>query len=60
MEATTMTAFLGSVGEVVTKVLTWVGNSAETIMSTPILLFTTGFLAIGGSVGILGRLLSKR
>lgn len=60
MEATTMATFLSSVGSVVTQVLTWVGNSAETIMTTPILLFTTGFLAIGGSVGILGRLLSKR
>ncbi len=59
-EATTMAGFLGDVGTVVTKVLEWVGNSAETIVSTPILLFTTGFLAIGGSVGILGRLLSKR
>ena len=59
-DAVTMTGFLGDVGGVVTKVLEWVGNSAETIMTTPILLFTTGFLAIGGSVGILGRLLSKR
>lgn len=59
-EATTMSAFLSNVGLVVTDVLTYVGNAAETIMTTPILMFTTGFLAIGGSVGILGRLLSKR
>ena len=59
-EATTMATFLTSVGAVVTDVIGWVGQSAETIMTTPILLFTTGFLAIGGSVGILGRLLSKR
>lgn len=55
-----MSGFLSDVGTVVTQVMTWVGTVASTIVSTPILLFTTGFLAIGGAIGIFGRLLSKR
>lgn len=54
-----MSTFLGSVGEVATKIFDWVGTAAETIVSTPLLLFTVGFLAVGGAVGILGRLLSR-
>lgn len=56
---TTMATFLGSVGEVATDIFEWVGTAAETIVSTPLLLFTVGFLAVGGAVGILGRLLSR-
>ncbi len=40
-------------------ILTWVGDVATTITSTPILLLTTGFLVLGGAIGIFGRLLSK-
>lgn len=54
-----MTELLASLALVVTQVLTWVGNVATTITSTPILLLTTGFLVLGGAVGIFGRLLSK-
>lgn len=54
-----MSALLTDLGTVVTQVLTWVGSVADTIVSTPILLFTTGFLALGGAIGIFGRLLSK-
>ena len=54
-----MADLLSELGTVVTQVLTWVGNVASTIVSTPILLMTTGFLVLGGAVGIFGRLLSR-
>lgn len=59
MTESTMSNLLTELGTVVTQVLTWVGSVADTIVSTPILLLTTGFLVLGGSVGIFGRLLSK-
>ena len=55
----TMTTLLTDLGTVATSVFSWVGNVATTIVSTPILLLTTGFLVVGGAVGIFGRLLSK-
>lgn len=58
-EVTGMEALLTSLATVVTQILTWVSAVANTIVSTPLLLFTTGFLAIGGAIGIFGRLLSK-
>lgn len=60
MEATaTMTTLISSFGEVATAVFTQVTEIADTIVSTPLLLFTTGFLFLGGCVGIFGRLLSR-
>ena len=59
LSASGMADLLSELGSVVTQVLTWVGNVATTIVSTPILLLTTGFLVLGGAVGIFGRLLSK-
>lgn len=57
--APTMGSLLEDLGTVVTQVFTWVGTTASTITTTPILLLTTGFLVLGGTVGIFGRLLSK-
>ena len=57
--ASGMADLLSDLGTVVTQVLTWVGNVASTIVETPILLLTTGFLVLGGAVGIFGRMLSK-
>lgn len=54
-----MATFLSTVASVVTQILTWVTSVASTITDTPLLLFTVGFLALGGAVGILGRMLSK-
>lgn len=54
-----MADLLSQLGLVVTEVLAWVGDVATIIVDTPLLLFTTGFLAIGGAIGIFGRLLSK-
>lgn len=59
METATMSSLLTDLGTVVTQVMTWVGTIATTIVSTPILLVTTGFLVLGGAIGIFGRLLSK-
>ena len=55
----TMSSLLTDLGTVVTQTMSWVSDVANTIVSTPILLLTTGFLAIGAAVGIFGRLLSK-
>lgn len=54
-----MEALLGNLTAVAGSVLTYVGTVCTTIVSTPLLLFTTGFLFIGGVIGILGRLLSR-
>lgn len=56
---TTMAAFLTEIGSVVTAIIGWVGSAVQVIMDNPLLLFTVGFLALGGAIGILGRLLSK-
>lgn len=57
--APTMSSLIGDLSTVVTQVFTWVGTVASTVTTTPILLLTTGFLVLGGAVGIFGRLLSK-
>lgn len=54
-----MASLLASLGEVVTAVLGYVGTICTTIVGQPLLLMTTGFLLIGGCIGIFGRLLSK-
>lgn len=54
-----MSALLTSLGEVATSVIQYVGTVASTIVDTPLLLLTVGFLFIGGVVGIFGRLLSR-
>lgn len=56
---TGMSSLLTDLGTVVTQVMVWVGNVAETIVDTPLLLLTTGFLVLGGAIGIFGRLLSR-
>lgn len=55
----TMSTLLTDLGTVVTAVFGWVTTIATTITETPILLLTTGFLVLGGAVGIFGRLLSR-
>lgn len=43
----------------VTGIIGWVGEAAAEIVQTPLLMFTMGFLAIGGAIGILGRLIRR-
>ena len=60
MEGTSpMQTLLENLALIVTEVFSWVGDVADTVVSTPILLLTTGFLVVGGAIGIFGRLLSK-
>ena len=54
-----MTAFLTSMTDGFTVIMTAVPNACTTIVSNPFLLFTTIFLFAGGVVGIIGRLLSR-
>lgn len=54
-----MATLLGDFATIATAIWTQVGTVAETIMGNPLLLFTTGFLFVGGCVGIFGRLLSR-
>lgn len=56
---TTMGTLLGSLGEVVTAVIGYVGDICTEIASQPILLLTMGILLLGGAIGIFGRLLSR-
>lgn len=54
-----MGALLKDLGTVVTAVMGYVVDICSTIIGQPLLLMTTGFLLIGGCIGIFGRLLSK-
>lgn len=54
-----MGTLLSSLGEVVSAVLTHIGNICSTITSNPVLLLTMGILLLGGAIGIFGRLLSR-
>ena len=58
-EVSAMGALLKDLGTVVTAVMGYVGDICSTIIGQPLLLMTTGFLLIGGCIGIFGRLLSK-
>lgn len=57
--AISMSTMLSDLGTVASAIWSQVGEVAETITSTPLLLFTIGFLFVGGAVGIVGRLLSR-
>lgn len=59
MTTNPMSALLADLALVVTQVFTWVGTISSTIIGDPLLLLTTGFLVLGGAVGIFGRLLSR-
>lgn len=54
-----MATLLADLGTVATEVLEFAVQVATTIVGNPLLLFTTGFLFIGGVIGIFGRLLSR-
>lgn len=54
-----MSNLIADFGTIASAIFTQVSEVANTIVSTPLLLFTTGFLFLGGCVGIFGRLLSR-
>lgn len=58
-EVSAMSALLTDLGTVATQIFTQIGTIATTITGNPLLLFTVGFLFVGGCVGIFGRLLSR-
>ena len=53
-----MSALITQFGTIATSIFSQVSTVATTIVDTPLLLFTTGFLFVGGCIGIFGRLLS--
>lgn len=55
----TMADLISSLTTVASAIMTQVGTVSQTIVGDPLLLFTTGFLFVGGCVGIFGRLLSR-
>lgn len=57
--ATAMTGLISQFAEIATAIMSQVSTVATTIVDTPLLLFTTGFLFLGGCIGIFGRLLSR-
>lgn len=54
-----MSDLLTQIATIVTQIMATIGDVASSIVSTPLLLLTVGFLFIGGCVGIFGRLLSR-
>ena len=54
-----MTELLSDLGSVMSQIFLIISQIADTIVGTPLLLFTVGFLFLGGCVGIFGRLLSR-
>lgn len=54
-----MASLLSDLGTIITAIMSHVGTVATTIVSTPLLLLTTGFLFLGGCIAMFGRLLSK-
>jgi len=54
-----MAALLLLIGEVFTKVISFIGPIADLYATEPILTLTVAFVVAGFAVGIFGRLLSR-
>lgn len=57
--STAMGSLLSDLSTVMTAIFGQITKIATTIVNTPLLLFTVGFLFLGGCIGIFGRLLSR-
>lgn len=57
--APTMQSLIDNLTPMINNVFTTVGRVGTTIIDNPLLLMTTGFLVVGGAIGIFGRLLSR-
>ena len=55
----TLATLVADFGTIATAIFGQIGTIADTIVGSPLLLFTTGFLFLGGCIGIFGRLLSR-
>lgn len=51
--------FLNNVGNIFNECMNWVDSLIEIIVTTPILLLTTGFLCLGAAVGLFVRFIYK-
>lgn len=54
-----MEQLITNITPMITAIFGWVTQVGSTIVSTPFLLATFGFLLVGGAIGIFGRLLSR-
>lgn len=54
-----MKDFLNNVGNIFNECMNWVDSLIEIIVTTPILLLTTGFLCLGAAVGLFVRFIYK-
>lgn len=54
-----MAAFLSTISSVVTQIMSWLATICSTIIDTPLLIFYFGFFALGGTIGILGRMIRR-
>jgi hypothetical protein len=50
---------LGGAADVITQVLTWVGDIASTIVTTPLLFIGVGLFVLGAAVSFVRRLLRR-
>ena len=57
-DAFTIATFLAAVGDIFTKVISWVGTVATTIAGQPILLCFCALPLVGLGVGLFKRLIS--
>lgn len=58
-EVSPTSSLLSDLGSVITGIVSQIGVVVNTIVDTPLLLLTVGFLFFGGCIGIFGRLLSR-
>lgn len=54
-----VSGILDATGDVVTNILSWVGNIATTIIQTPVLFIGVGLFVMGAAVSFLRRLLRR-
>lgn len=59
VEPNSVGGILQETGNVVTNILTWVGNVAETIVETPLLFIGVGLFVMGAAVSFVHRLLKR-
>lgn len=58
-DASPMSQFMYSIGLIVNRILLIVTSYVAPIFSEPILLYIVGFIAVMGTIGIIGRLLRR-
>ena len=54
-----MTAFIELIGNIITAILGWVPKVTVLMTTDTLLVFSLGFFALGGVIGIIGRLLRR-